>query len=263
MLHEIFLTDSESHSMGSMDSDCPSPLGNIQNGLHIVDSYIPQSSFLSGLESGNDDPSNFFGRDSVSYNIDLISLNFEAESLLESKNEHSNSTAISMELAKKLSKKIQKKVLTKRGSLVIRHKRNCDRDFDESENPQLKPSMVTFRRSRGKPLELSSKKMYLSVLGGSKKDEAPVGSEDQRQSVGESCEGSDITFDQTRGSQNTQEDLMNQFLSLKVSNQASVTEAAENLSVLQTLTSTIQYLGLLSRQPSISESNSCYFTGSD
>jgi hypothetical protein len=82
------------------------------------------------LEPGNDDPSIIFGRDSEYDNIDLISLNFDAESLLESKNDHSNSTAISMKLPKKLSKKIQKKILTKRGSLVIRHKRNCDRDFD-------------------------------------------------------------------------------------------------------------------------------------
>jgi hypothetical protein len=82
------------------------------------------------LEYANDDPSNIFGSDSEYDNIDLISLNFEAESLLESKNEHSNSTAISMKLAKKLSKKIQKKVLNKRGSLVIRYNRNCDRDFD-------------------------------------------------------------------------------------------------------------------------------------
>jgi hypothetical protein len=204
-----------------------------------------------------------FGRDSGYDNIDLISLNFETESLRESKNEHSNSTEISMELAKKLSKKIQKKVLTMRGSLVVRHKRNCDRDFDESENPQLKPSMVTFRRSRGKPLELNSKKMSVAVLGGSKIYETPVSSEDQGQSIGGSVQSSDISFDQILGSQTTQEDLMNQFLSLKVSNQASVTEAKENLSVLHTVTSTIQYLGLLSRQPSISESKSCYSTGSD
>jgi hypothetical protein len=201
------------------------------------------------LESGNDDPSNIFGRESGYDNIDLISLNFETESLLESNNEHSNSTAISMELAKKLSKKIQKKVLTKRGSLVVRHKRNCDRDFDKSENPLLKPSMVTFRRSRGKPLELKSKKMSVSVLGGYKKYETPVSSKDQGQSVGESGQSSDISFDKILDAQTTQEDLMNQFLSLKVSNQASVTEAKENLSVLQTLTSTIQYLGLFSRQP--------------
>jgi hypothetical protein len=123
--------------------------------------------------------------------------------------------------------------------------------------------MVTFRRSRGKPLELSSKKMSVFVLDGYKKDKTPVSSEDLGQSVGGSGQGSDITFYQIMGSQTTHEDLMNQLLSLKVSNQASMTEAAENLSVLQTVTSTIQNLGSLSRQPSISESNSCYFTGSD
>jgi hypothetical protein len=128
------------------------------------------------LESGGEDPSDIFDRDLLYDNVDLISLHFEDESLLESKNEHSNSTAISMTLAKKLSKKIQKKVPAKRSSLVIRHKRNCDRDFDESKNPQLKPSMVNFRRSRGKPLELGSKKISVSVLGGSKKDKTPVSS---------------------------------------------------------------------------------------
>jgi hypothetical protein len=129
------------------------------------------------LESGNEDPSDIFDRDLIYDNVDLISLRFEEESLLESKNEHSNSTAISVPLAKKLSKKIKKKVPAKRSSMVIRHKRNCDRDFDESENPQLKPSLANFsRRSRGKPLELSSKKMSVSVLGGSKKDKTPVSS---------------------------------------------------------------------------------------
>ncbi len=94
--------------------------------------------------------------------------------------------------------------------------------------------------------------MSVSMLGGYKKDETPVSSEDQGQSFGASGQGSDITFGRILGSQTTQEDLMNQFLSFKVSNQASVTEAAKNLSVLQAVTSTIQYRGLLSRKPSIS-----------
>ena len=245
MFHQSFTALSDTKSIDPMDLEFPDVWENYNN-CDVVDSDISQSPLIPFLENEYTDYSDRFGTHDVFGHYEETSLQLDSTSVAVSKGENSCSTNIPSTLTKKFSKKIQK-LTPKKGSVVIKHKRNCDRDFNCAENPKLKPNMVTFRRFRGKPLKKSEKKMsesWLPPVSHSSKPQPSCGVS-VLDSNCESHVGSEVTFSKIMGSQESQSDMLSRFKSLKDSNKDSETEVAENLNYLDMITSTIRKLGLL------------------